>query len=183
MRDLSLHLLDLAQNSISAGAKHISMKLSLYENDELHFFIKDDGDGMDSTLVKEVLSPFVTSRTTRKVGMGIPLIKESAESTGGTFKLNSTLQKGTDLLAVLNTKHIDCIPIGDIAESFVSLICANPQTPEFTLALESPLGSETYQTEELKRMLDGVELTEPEVIEWLRRSIDEKTKALFGGKV
>ncbi len=183
MRDLSLHLLDLAQNSISAEAKNISIKLSLNEKEELHFFIQDDGRGMDSALVQSVLSPFTTSRTSRKVGMGIPLMKESAESTGGSFKLNSVPDKGTELLAVLNTRHIDCIPLGDVAESFVSLVCANPRTPEFNLSLESPTGSETYQTRELKQMLDGVELTEPEVIEWLRRTIDDTMKTLFGGKI
>ena len=94
MRDLSLHLLDLAQNSITAGASLVTVRLTLGEDGILTMELADDGKGMSPELLARVTSPFATTRTTRKVGLGIPMMKENAEKAGGTFNLESEEGRG-----------------------------------------------------------------------------------------
>ena len=109
VRDLSLHLLDLVQNSITAGANLITIRISLDEQKMLTMELIDDGRGMNPELLKRVTSPFATTRTTRKVGLGIPLMKENAEKAGGSFQLESEEGVGTRLTVVMDTGNIDCL--------------------------------------------------------------------------
>ena len=94
MRDLSLHLLDLTQNSVTAGASLVEILLTLEENGWLTMVIRDDGRGMSPELLARVTSPFATTRTTRKVGLGIPMMQENAEKTGGKLNIRSTEGEG-----------------------------------------------------------------------------------------
>lgn len=183
MRDLSLHLLDLAQNSVRARARLVALSLVLDEQGMLTLRIEDDGTGMDKDLLARVQSPFSTTRTTRKVGLGIPMMAENCRLAGGTLSLESVLGKGTTLTATLNTASIDCLPLGDLAGTVTALVTANPDTPEFTLHCRSPRGEMQFDTREIKAALQGVSLNEPEIAAWMLSSLREEIQPIFGGVI
>ena len=115
MRELSLNVLDIAQNSISAGASEVEITVEeISSASKMTIIIKDNGCGMDEETVRNVMDPFYTTRTTRKVGMGVPLFKMAAESTGGSFDIVSELGVGTTVTAVFGLSNIDRMPLGDI---------------------------------------------------------------------
>ena len=179
--DISLHLMDLAQNSITAGATLVEISIRLSSEGMLAITLTDNGSGMDEAMADKALSPFGTTRTTRKVGLGIPLAKQNAELTGGTFHLTSSHQQGTRIDMTFDTRSIDCLPLGDIPQTMVTLIASNPVSPDFILACASPLGESSLDTRVLKQALDGVMLSEPEVISWMKDALTEETQPLFGG--
>jgi len=129
LRELSLHLLDIAENSVAAGAKNITITV---EEDtianRLKMSVEDDGKGMDAEMVARVTDPFVTSRTTRKVGLGIPLLKAAAEACQGYLKIESQLGKGTRLEVEFQHDHIDRMPLGDLIGTILNLVVAYPHT-------------------------------------------------------
>lgn len=181
MRDLSLHILDLIQNSVTAEAKHVSVSLSLDGDGLLTITIADDGRGMSEELLQRVLSPFATTRTTRRVGLGIPLFQQNARLTGGDVRIQSAPGVGTTLTGTFNTKSIDCLPLGDVPETFASLVLANPLTPEFSLRCASPEGRMDFSTEELRAQLPDVSLSEPEIIAWIIDTLKEEIQPILGG--
>ena len=181
MRDLSLHLLDLAQNSITAGASLVTIRITIDDQGWLTMVLKDDGKGMSPELLKSVTSPFATTRTTRKVGLGIPMIMENARLTGGDVRLESTVGVGTTLTATFNTRSIDCLPLGDIPGTMVALILANPEKPEFSLLCKAPEGEMHFSTAQVREILQGVGLNEPEVVQWMDESLREEIEPIFGG--
>lgn len=181
MRDLSLHLLDLAQNSIRAGASLVQVRLALDENSVFTLELTDDGCGMDQQTLDGALSPFGTSRTTRKVGMGIPLTQEHALGSGGSFRLESQKGQGTRLMASFDTHHLDCPPLGSLADSLSALLLGNPEKPDFSLELSSPRGQEQLDTRDIKRALDPIPLSAPEAAQWLCDNLNEMAEKLFGG--
>ena len=125
--EISLNILDISQNSISAKATQI--KIMVWVNtfkQQIKVQIKDNGTGMDAETVKRVTDPFYTTRTTRKVGLGIPFFKQEAECTGGSFSISSVLGQGTDIQAIFCTDHIDCMPLGNLNETVYSLIVMHP---------------------------------------------------------
>ena len=138
MRDLSMHVLDIAQNSIKAGASLVTVSFENDGNGKIFFSVRDDGCGMTPDFLARVTDPFTTSRTTRKVGLGIPMLKQSAEMCGGSFGIESEVGTGTFIHASFDTKNIDCIPMGDICDSLLTLVVLNPQTPEFLFQAISP---------------------------------------------
>ena len=146
MRDLSLHILDLAQNSVRANAALVEIMVSVDESRLITITIRDDGSGMSDELKERVTSPFATTRTTRKVGLGIPLMMQNARLAGGDVRIDSTLGQGTTLTATLHGDSIDCLPLGDLAGTVVSLVSANPERPDFRLSCSSPKGSMDFDT-------------------------------------
>lgn len=181
MKDLSLHLLDIVRNSTAAGACNIKVQILACTNeDRLRIIIEDDGTGMDNELLERITSPFATTRTTRKIGMGIPLLKASAEMSSGELKIDSVKGKGTILHATFKISHIDRPPLGDIASTMTSLVAAEPGI-EFILILESDNGSFRFDTSEIKKKLDGVPINEIEIVCWIREFIEEGIKSIFGG--
>ena len=128
MRDISLHILDIAENSIKAGANLIQIAVSLdIEQGALTVTVDDNGCGMSKEMLDKVKSPFTTSRTTRKVGLGIPLFTASCERAGGSLEITSFPGVGTKLVAGYQYSHIDRPPLGDIAETLYTLTLLNPQ--------------------------------------------------------
>ncbi len=128
MREIALHLLDIAENSVAAKASQISV--SVYEDlagDRLSATIVDNGKGMDAETVQRVADPFVTSRTTRKVGLGIPLLKAAAEMCNGGLEISSEVGRGTNLAVEFQHSHIDRMPLGDLASTMLTLVVAYPQ--------------------------------------------------------
>ena len=184
MRDLSLHMLDLAENSVRAGAKLVEIRLTVDEHKLITLTIRDDGCGMSPELLQRVMSPFGTTRTTRKVGLGIPLMAQNARLTGGDIAVQSEEGKGTVFTATLHGDSIDCLPLGDVAATFVSLISANPEKPDFRLECASPRGEMEFDTREVRQALGGdVALNEPEIISWMLEGIREELQPIFGGVV
>ena len=128
MRELSLHILDLAQNSLTAGASRLDIIVEIdHKKDLVAITLSDDGKGMAPDFLKTVTSPFTTTRTTRKVGLGIPMFKENAELTGGTFSIESTVGVGTKMRAGFVLSSIDRPPLGDLAATMISLVVSNPE--------------------------------------------------------
>ena len=184
MRDLSLHMLDLAENSVRAGARVVTIGLTVDEHKLITLTICDDGRGMSPELLERVMSPFGTTRTTRKVGLGIPLMAQNARLTGGDIAVESEVGKGTTLTATLHGDSIDCLPLGDVAGTFVSLVSANPEKPDFVLECASPLGEMQFDTRQVRAALGSdVPLNEPEIVSWMLEGIREELQPIFGGVV
>lgn len=125
MKDLSLHILDIAENSIKSGATKIVIKL--IENSEtLTLIVEDNGKGMDEETKKKALSPFFSTKKTSKYGLGLPLLKQACEATQGKLILESQPQKGTKVTAIFNKNHIDMKPIGDLKTTLLVLQTTRP---------------------------------------------------------
>lgn len=180
MRDISLHLLDIAENSLRAGASLVRIDMTIDKaKDTLIIVIEDNGSGMSKEMLERVRSPFSTTRTTRKVGLGIPLFAAGCENTGGRLEIESELGAGTKLTAVYSFSHIDRPPLGDIAETLSSLALLNPLVDfVFTAKMDETF---EFDTRQIKTTLDGVPITQPEVMTFVREYLQEGTKQVFGG--
>lgn len=181
MRELSLNVLDIAQNSIAAAATQIQMEV--VERTDAHTLtigIYDNGCGMTDEQVKSVLDPFYTTRTTRKVGMGVPLFKMAAEQTGGTLTVSSKVGIGTNIKAVFHTDSVDFTPLGDMASTVTTLVSMNTEI-QFLYRHKVDKKEFVFDTVEIREILGDVPLSEPAVMQWMREFIEENTKALYGG--
>ncbi len=182
MRDLSLHLLDLAQNSISAGATTVTIRIEIDDSGWLTMTLQDDGKGMSPELLERVRSPFATTRTTRKVGLGIPMMAENAEKAGGSLSIESEVGKGTVLTATMDTGNIDCLPLGDLAGTLLSLMLTNPLYPDFVFEGKTPKGECSFNTKEVRSVLGSdIPFNEPSVAGWLQEALKEEIEPIFGG--
>ena len=179
MRDLSMHVLDIAQNSIKAGASLVTVAFERDEAGRLTFSVRDDGCGMAPEFLARVTDPFTTSRTTRRVGLGIPMLKQSAEMCGGSFGIESEVGKGTYIHATFDTRNIDCIPLGDICDSLLTLVVLNPNQPEFLFQASYGVNEALFDTRQLREVLGGVQMNEPDVIAWMKESIEEEFKPIL----
>ncbi|NLM61992.1 MAG: ATP-binding protein [Clostridiales bacterium] len=182
MEDLSLHVLDIAQNSLRAGAKVISIEIRrLPGKDLLEIEVEDDGCGMDRDLLSKVTDPFFTTRKTRSVGLGLPLFKMAAEMTGGSFDISSTPGKGTRVKASFGFTHIDRPPLGSMSETIVTLIQGNPDVRiRYREVTEN--ASFEFDTQEISQILQGVPLNEPEVLQWIKDHIDQCEQELLNNE-
>jgi len=183
MRELSLHILDIVQNSISAQAKNISIEISeQVQADKLTIVITDDGKGMSEAFLAEVISPFATTRTTRKVGLGIPLFKEAAEETGGSFTIESKLGEGTRVCAEFGYSHIDRQPLGDIASVMYVLVHGNPNL-DFYYKHNVEENEFIFDTKQIRSVLgEEVSLDRPEILSWISECLQDGIQELYGGK-
>jgi anti-sigma regulatory factor (Ser/Thr protein kinase) len=181
MKDLSLHILDIAQNSVSAGAKNVIVEIT--ENTNGNYFtilIQDDGKGIPADIIEKVTDPYYTTRTTRKVGLGLPLFKQNAEMAGGEFKINSEPGRGTVVKATFRHDHMDRPPLGDIAGVIVILISSNPMMNWYYKHTKD--GSEyILDTRDVREVLEDVPLNEPSVGRYLREMIRENLKEMGVG--
>ncbi len=166
MRELSLNVMDIVQNSVRAGASLITVQVAeSKKHDTLTITITDNGCGMSAEQVKSVIDPFFTTRTTRKVGLGVPLFKMEAEMTGGSFQIDSEEGKGTKVTAVFRPSHVDL------------LITCNPELDFlFTHSVEEK--EITLDTRMLREQLEGVPFTEPAVSAWIREYLAEAEEEL-----
>lgn len=173
MKELSLHLLDVAKNSTAAGAKNISIALEEDGDGWLAVTIADDGQGMAPEFLAQVTDPFTTTRTTRKVGLGLPLLRLTAEQTGGSLDIRSALGAGTTVTARFQRRHLDCPPLGDLAGTVALLIQGSPEV-ELTYRHTTPRGEASLATAELRDILGDVSLAEPEVFAWIQDYLTEQ---------
>lgn len=178
MKEIALHILDIIQNSIVANAQLIQLKVSeSIKEDYLRIVIIDDGTGMDESLLKKVTDPFVTSRTTRKVGLGIPLLKQAAEDCEGSLSIESQVGKGTTIEASFQHSHIDRVPLGDMAETVCTILLYGNEF-DFTYEHSTDVGYMKFDTREIRQVLQETPLTHPEVITWIREKLIEDIKSV-----
>lgn len=179
MKEISLNILDITENSVKAGATLTEIYVD-EAGDKLTLTIKDDGCGMNEETVKSVTDPFYTTRKTRKVGLGIPLLKLACEQTGGSLSITSSVDEdthGTTVTAVFFKNHIDFTPLGDVISSIVTLIQGHPDT-DFLFRHSTAGGTVELDTREIRAVLEGVPLDTYEVILWVRDNLEEQYKEI-----
>lgn len=178
MKDLSLHVLDIMQNSLSAGAHDINVEIVEDQVlDKYLITIRDDGKGMSPEMLTKVTDPFFTTRTTRKVGLGIPLLKEHAEQAGGTFSITSGIGKGTEIAAGFLLSHIDRQPLGDIAGTIVLTAASNPQV-RIRYTHTTGFGTYLFDTAEVSEILGDTPINNSRVINFLVEMINENLEQI-----
>ncbi len=179
MKELSLNILDITENSVKARATLVEITIT-ETGDTLTLSIKDNGTGMTQEVLQSVQNPFYTTRTTRKVGMGIPLLKFAAEQTGGNLRIESKHmdeaphEHGTTVTALFYKNHIDFTPLGDVTSSIVTLIQGHPST-DFIFIHYNEGQAVTLDTRELREVLgEEVPLDNFEVLMWIRDNLTEQ---------
>ena len=176
MKDLSLHILDIAQNSISAKTSLTQITIDEDKfNNRYVLTIEDNGCGMSPEVLEKVTDPYTTSRKTRKVGLGLPLLKLNAELANGHLDISSELNVGTKVTAAFEFDHIDRVPIGDIAGVVVMLASMNP-TLEFIYKHITPRGEYIFDTQEIKVVLDDLSIQDLNIQKYLKEMIEENLK-------
>ena len=181
MYELSLNVMDIVQNSIRANARLITVLVDVdEERDMLEIVIEDDGDGMSEETRRAVTDPFFTTRTTRKVGLGLPYYEMVATMCGGEFELWSEKGKGTRVSASFGISHIDRAPLGNMGQTMALLAGANSEI-DFVYTLSRGGERFTFDTREVKGLLDGVPIDNPEIIMYMEGYVNENSLKLTGG--
>ncbi|MFA5561286.1 MAG: ATP-binding protein [Eubacteriales bacterium] len=176
MKELSLHILDIAENSVRANATRIDIDIRETEH-RLTFTVRDNGHGMTEDFLRTVIDPFATTRTTRSVGLGIPLLKLAAEQSGGSLRITSRHisehpDHGTTLCADFDKTSIDYVPLGNMAETVCTLLQGRPQI-DFVFTHICGAHTAELDTRELRQVLGDVPLNTPEVLDWVKSSLCE----------
>ena len=172
MRELADNILDIAQNSIAAGASLVEIDISVNRaQDTVSLAFIDDGCGMSEDMVRAVCDPFTTTRKTRKVGLGLPLLKMTAQATGGEMSIASKPGEGTTVRVTFGLSHIDRPPMGDVPGVLYTLVLMNPTT-DFRFALD---------TREVREAVAPIPLDHPEISAWIRDCLKQNIDELHGG--
>ncbi len=173
MDEIALNILDIAYNSIRAHATLIKIMVTdSIKDNKINIIIEDNGDGMDKKTVNQVTDPFYTTRTTRKVGLGIPLFKQTAELTGGYLHIQSTPGQGTCVETQFVKNHIDTPMMGNVVDTMLTLIQAN-ENIDYIFAYKTDKNDFILDTREMKDILGDVKINEPEVLLWIKDYMKE----------
>lgn len=173
-------ILDIAENSVRAGAGRVDITLSQNTQDALQWLIiTDNGKGMSPEMARAAADPFTTTRTTRKVGLGLPFLKMAAEQTGGGLSIESEEGKGTTVSARFTLGHIDLMPLGDIGGTVAALCQLNPDM-DFVFTYVKDDGRFVFDTREARRVLDGVSLCTPSVAVFIKDHVNEGVNEISG---
>ena len=178
MLELSMHILDIVENSTRAGAKLVQIHIvEDKKRDKLFIDISDDGEGMDEDTLKKALDPFFTSKTVRNIGLGLPLLLQASKSCEGNFSIESKKGEGTRVTADFKFSHIDRQPLGDITSTIISLIAGDPEV-DFVYSHQN--GDLTYMldTREIRRELEDIPINNTEVLRFIRTNIEEGLKEI-----
>lgn len=179
MRELSLHIMDIAENGVSAGARLVSIEVwEDRKNNLLRITVSDDGRGMPEEMVKAATDPFFTTRTTRRVGLGLSLFREASKRCEGEFQIRSREGEGTVVSASFRRDHIDLAPLGDLAGSVTALIMGNPDV-DFVYVHKVDHRSFRLDTREVREALDGEAVNHPEVLKHLAGLVREALDGLY----
>lgn len=178
MKELSLNILDVAKNSVTAGATKIDILVEEAPA-RLTITITDNGCGMTPEFVGQVTDPFTTTRTTRKVGMGLPLMKMEAQMSGGDLSIESKVGQGTRVTSWFDPGNIDMPPLGDLTSSITTLIQGSPNI-DFVFTHRTSVGEYTLDTGEIREIMGDIPLSEPEVIAWLTEYLHENESNIEG---
>lgn len=179
MKDLSMHIMDIIQNSVRAEASLVELKITESMKEDLFSIsIKDNGFGMSEEMLAKAIDPFFTTRTTRKVGLGLSLLKQNAEMTGGRMEISSKEGVGTELEAIFSHKHLDRPTLGDIAGTMVLLVGANPEM-DFIYTHITDEGKYVFDTKEVKEVLDGMPVSDANIMQYLKEMIKENLNTIL----
>ena len=183
MKELSLNIIDIVENSVKAGA--LLTQIIINETkDCLELSIIDDGCGMSNDVIESVVNPFYTTRTTRSVGLGVPFLKIKAEQTGGSIVITSkvknddTDEHGTEIKATFYKNHLDFTPLGDVISSIITIIQGHHDR-DFLFIHRIEENEISLDTRELRRILEGVCLAEYEVLQWIKEYLDEQYSTII----
>ena len=179
MKELSLNILDIAQNSITAGAKLTEITIRETE-EQMVISVSDNGCGMSKELLASVTDPFCTTRKTRKVGLGLPLLKMTAQATGGEMSIASKPGEGTTVRVTFGLSHIDRPPMGDVPGVLYTLVLMNPTT-DFRFALDYDGKTFALDTREVREAVAPIPLDHPEISAWIRDCLKQNIDELHGG--
>lgn len=181
MREIALHILDLAENGVAAGATSITISIFEDRKDNwLDISIEDNGKGMSSDMVAKIIDPFVTSRTNRKVGLGIPLFKAAAEACNGSFSIISEPGIGTKVLVRFQLDHIDRMPLGNLENTILSLFIGY-QMVHWVFIYQINDSIFKFDDEPIKQELAGVSLTDPSVLKFIREYLEQGIQDIQAG--
>jgi hypothetical protein len=181
VRELSLHILDVVENGVTAGASCICIRVEeSIAADLLRISVHDNGRGMPDAKIKRIEDPFVTTRTTRRVGLGLALLAAAARRCEGDITVRTAPARGTEVTATFRRSHIDRAPLGDLAATLAMLIMGNPQV-DFVYAHRLDDKEFTFDTRDIKAELEGVDLSDPVVVAHLTESIRRSLKELASG--
>jgi hypothetical protein len=178
MKSLSLNILDIVQNSIRAQADEITIGVTESVNNDIYrISIIDNGKGIPAEIIDKVTDPFVTTRTTRKIGMGLPLLKYHAELTGGCLEIKSGVGEGTEVTATFSYSHLDRQPLGDMIGVLKILVAANSSI-EFSYYHKTDKGEYSFNTRETKEILETNILYEQSLLTDIGEMIGENLKEI-----
>jgi hypothetical protein len=178
MEEISLHILDIVENSINAGASLVQILIHEERGRDLFsVVIIDNGKGMSGDVLEGVLNPFYTTRTTRKIGLGLSLLAQSAKETGGSIAVTSGEGGGTTVKAEFRPSHIDMKPLGNIADTLIVLIAGNPRI-DFLFSYTVDKDNFSFDTRDIKAELEGIPINSPSVINPIRKSIIRSLSAM-----
>ena len=182
MEDLAMHILEILMNSIHALSKNI--KFTIHDsslNDKIIMIVEDDGKGMSEEQVAKISSPFMTGRTTRKVGLGVAFLKALTEQCNGEFNVSSSIGIGTTVKASVQKSFIDTPPMGDLGEIIMECIQADDQI-DYLFIYKTDLDEFIFDTKEIKKELEGLSLQEPSILLWIKDYINQNINSLKGDK-
>ncbi|MBI5022427.1 MAG: sensor histidine kinase [Ignavibacteriales bacterium] len=179
MEDISLHILDIAENSIRAGAKEIVISvIRETAKDLLTIIVKDNGAGMNDAQTRMAPDPFYTGKSGRKIGLGLPLLEDAARMADGSLSIESKRNIGTTVTAVFNWSHIDRKPIGKISETIVALISSYPDV-DFTLNIKRNEKGFNFATKDVKTKIRDVAINSTSVLSFIEKYIEENIESFF----
>ncbi|MDL2219445.1 ATP-binding protein [Ruminococcaceae bacterium OttesenSCG-928-O06] len=182
MQELSMNILDIAENSVRADASLVEIALIQDSASGMQsLVVRDDGKGMDEEMVRRVTDPFTTTRTTRKVGLGLPFLQMAARQTGGDLSIQSTPGVGTTVTASFTMGHIDLAPLGDMGGTLAALVQSGEEI-DFLFTFEKDGRKFVFDTREARRMLDGVPLGTPAVVQFIKEHVNEGIQEVLAGE-
>ena len=171
MLELSMHIMDIVENSVAAGATEVVISVREdQKRDELCIEIRDDGIGMDKAMLKKAPDPFVTTRKGKRVGLGLSMLADAARKTGGEMRVDSGPGKGTVVEATFGLNHIDRQPLGDLVEAMITLIVGNPDV-EFLVTHEKDGKGFSWSTDRIREVFGDVFRSRPDVVDFIREEM------------
>lgn len=183
MEEIALHILDIVENSISAGATIVKIMIEISKKrDLLRIVVEDDGKGMDEEEVKKALDPFYTSKKNKKVGLGIPMFAQMAENCGGYLKIESEKGKGTKVIAEMRLNHIDRPPLGDLASTIFTTILGHPNI-DFLIEIQTDDKRVEVDTRQIKEIVGQEGYLHPEVIRFIKDNIESEIEDILKGGI
>ncbi|MDI9494873.1 MAG: ATP-binding protein [Bacillota bacterium] len=182
MKEISMHILDITMNSIKADATLVEIKIEdSIKNNWLKITVTDNGRGMSEEVIERVTNPFFTTRTTRKVGLGLPMLKEACERCGGYLKIESELGKGTKVFCCFERDNIDRAPLGNVGETIMTIINSGNNV-ELIYIHKTDEGEFVFDTKEVKKILEGMDINDMNVLLWIKEYINENIKNLVNNQ-
>lgn len=180
MKELSLHILDIVENSIKAKASLITVSyFDTVKDDKISIIIEDNGCGIKNNEINNVTNPFYTTRKTRSVGLGLSLLKEACERCNGNFSITSQLNKGTKVIASFQRSNIDVAPLGNISETILTIVNSLPEYCKFIYRHVTDEKKFEFSTVEIKNIIGDISICSPQILSWIKNHIEESIHDIY----